>query len=209
MHGQTLPRPSFGYTDGRFFALQHQRAYPDVLSASHPYYVNDGFIGGRVCGLDVSFYSDWYGHRLQLSGKGQVPWPTERPGTGSFGLELMVHQPDPDHLTIDGTPWGTGTLPIDLDVSPDHLRGRVGQRVFDLVARGDDLVGRMMQHDQATELDTDYVIIGRQTLRGMSPSDEALLLITMLTCNVGVERGGEQVRGFALVPYGDSAAISN
>jgi hypothetical protein len=36
------------------------------------------------------------------------------------------------------------------------------------------------------------------------PSDEALVLISMLSCNSGVEHEQKDVRGFALVPYAEA-----
>jgi hypothetical protein len=50
-------------------------------------------------------------------------------------------------------------------------------------------------------LDEPFAIVGRHVLRTMVPSDEALLLITMLSGNTGVEHESKNVRGFALVPY--------
>jgi hypothetical protein len=49
------------------------------------------------------------------------------------------------------------------------------------------------------------VVLGRHVLATMVPSDAALLLISMQSCNTGVEHESREVRGFALVPYHDGA----
>jgi hypothetical protein len=34
-------------TDGNLFAVEHERAYPDVFTSDRPFYINDGELGGR------------------------------------------------------------------------------------------------------------------------------------------------------------------
>jgi len=64
VRGKRVERPSFGYTDGDLFAVEHRRAYPDVFSMDRPFYVDDGEVGGRACGLDLQFFSEWYGKKM-------------------------------------------------------------------------------------------------------------------------------------------------
>ena len=49
---------------------------------------------GRVCGVDVAFDAVWYGARLMLEGRGEVPWKQDFTHTeGLFKLAFDEHQP--------------------------------------------------------------------------------------------------------------------
>ena len=198
--GKRVERPSFGYTDNDLFAVNHERAYPNVFEAARSLWIDDGVLEGRACNLSVLFYSEWYGPRLTLLGRAQVPWsPTIGTSEGA-GLSLWIKELGPGHRRITGSPTGAYTFPIDLDVSADRIVGEVGRRKIDLTAGPNHfLVGRMIQHD-TPYIDEPFVVYGREMLRSMVPADEALILVMMLTCNGTIAYDGRWVRGFSLVP---------
>src|SRR5690242_21353090 len=74
VHGQTVARPSLGYTDHRYFAVEHKGAYPDVRGPSSGLWSYGGRIDGQVCGANVDFESDYYGHRLDVNGFISPSW---------------------------------------------------------------------------------------------------------------------------------------
>jgi hypothetical protein len=199
VHGQRVPRPDFGYTDGDLFALTHHAAYPGVLGIDGSFYVDDGYLDGRVCGLEVQFSSEWYGARMMLSGKGgpPMPWLTADQ-RGGFRVWLMVHDEGGGHRRISGSTLSFAPFIIDIEVSADRLVAQIDTRKIDLVADGAYLVGRITQPER--RIDDAFAIYGRQMLRTMSPADEAILLLAMITCNGTLKLAdGKVVRGFSLV----------
>jgi hypothetical protein len=217
--GQRRERPSFGYTDGRYYAIQHNRAYPDVLDAAHHVNRDDGMITGRACGNALFFYSDWYGAQLTLDGEASIPWQTSAaPGEEKFQGTVQVQQLEPGHRLFTGHgifKWGqkryVGLYPIDLDVGPNGLRGALGDRTFDLKRVNDRLVGWVTQRPVATvgEFQGPFVIIGPDAFQTMDPSSQAVILLTMLSCNTKVEHEGKFLRGFSLVPYTDKPDLAS
>lgn len=215
VHGARIERPSVGYSDGNLFAIDHLRAYPDVLDPKRTGHVDDGVIQGRACNLELQFYADWWGPRVTLQGRAQVPWNTQFPASDGVGLTLTMQELGPGHRRITGTPTGNYEFPIDIDVSPERLVARVGQRWLDLKADEDHfLVGTMKHRDSPRDLsqlaesqrDATFVVYGRELLRTMVPADEALILLFMLSCNGSIEYHGKMERGFSLVPIRDAGS---
>ena len=218
IHGKRVERPSFGYTDSTFFAVQHHRAYPGVLASDRPYHVNDGELSGNACSLDVQFFSDWYGNMMTLIGGGQThqPWLISN-GRGGFGVTLAVDDYGHGHVRIRGSTRSQSPFPIDIDVSAEKLVAQIGARHVEATAAGHYLVGRMVQHYSMASLDVPFVLYGREMLRTMVPADETVILLTMLTCNSTIEYDGHFERGFSLVagavragvapPFGDEARV--
>ncbi len=199
VHGKHVERPSFGYTDGDLFAVEHHRAYPDVFSNDRPFYIDDGQLGGRACGLELQFFSEWYGKLITLYGRGRVPLPWQTPDVrGGFRVTLAIDELGGGHRRIRGSNDTFMIFPIDIDVSPERLVAQIGYRKVDLHAEGHYLVGSIVQHD-TTFIEAPFVIYGREMLRTMAPADEALILLLMITCNGSIEHGGRAERGFSLV----------
>lgn len=211
VRGKRVTRPSFGYTDGELFAVEHRRAYPDVFGSRRPRYVDDGELVGRACGLELQFFSEWYGHMMTLYGRGTAPLPWLTPDArGGVAVTLTIDELGPGHVRIRGSTQGFAAFPVELDVSADRLVAQIGTRHVDLhAADGHWLVGRLVQHDVASSIEAPFVIYGREMLRTMVPADEALILLMMITCNATIEYGGQQLRGFSLVssPLATGAAI--
>jgi hypothetical protein len=198
--GKRVARPTVAYDNGQTFHLEHRRAFPGVFDPARGRDVDDGSLRGRVCGVDVAFDAMWYGARLMLEGRGEVPWQQDFTHTeGLFKLTFDVVELGPGHRHITGSLSG-GPSSIDLDVSPERLVGQIGLRHFSLAADGGYLVGRYERHgDVARPVDEPYAIWGREALGTMVPADEALLLVMMLTCDGTLDLDGNKVRGFTLV----------
>ncbi|HEY2748756.1 MAG TPA: hypothetical protein VGL86_29250 [Polyangia bacterium] len=203
--GARVARPSVAYDNGTSFHLEHNRAYPGVFDPRRPQDVSDGTIEGRICGIDLRFDASWYGSRLMVQGRGDVPWLKDYTRTeGDFRLDLDVNELGPSHHRIRGSaPPARGGMSteLDIDVSPLALVAHIGQREFELTASGEYLVGRYKRHgDVRVPFDVPYAIYGRQVLASMVPADQALLLTLMLSCNgPAIEHDGKMVRGFSMV----------
>jgi hypothetical protein len=196
--GKRMERPTVGYDNGQTFHLEHRHAFPGVFDPARGHDVDDGTLRGRVCGVDVAFDAVWYGDRLTLEGRGEVPWKQDFTHTeGLFKLELNITEVGSGHRRIVGrTPGGI----LDLDVSPERLVGQVGLRHFTLAADGGYLIGRYERHGDVTRpIDEQFAIWGRDALATMVPADEALLLVMMLTCDGSITLDGQKIRGFTLV----------
>ena len=203
--GKRVQRPSVAYDNGSNFHLEHNRAYPGVFDPRRPQNVDDGTLEGHICAVDMHFDASWYGARLMVQGRGDVPWLKDFTRTeGDFRLDLEVQEVGPRHRRIRGrTPGGDTRISteLDIDVSPQQLVGHVGMREFALTANDEFLFGRYKRHgDVPAAIDVPYAIYGRQALASMVPADQALLLVLMLTCNgPALERDGKMVRGFSIV----------
>lgn len=205
--GRRVERPSLGYSDGFRFAIQHTRAFPDVLSGQHDTNVEDGRIEGRVCGVDVDFDAAWHGSRVELTGRVDVAWHREFTETeGLLGLSIDIKEPTIGRRQMVGRLLGKMLFEVEVDASPERLTARINRRIFSLVADGNFLVGRMHDFRSLHEgepprpIDLPFSIYGRQALATMLPADEAVVLFFMLSCNgVTIEHNGEVVNGFSLV----------
>jgi hypothetical protein len=202
--GKRVERPSVAYDNGAAFHLEHNRAYPGVFDPRRPQDIDDGVLEGRICGVSMHFDATWYGARLMVQGRGDVPWVKDFTHTeGEFRLDLNVHELGPRHRQIRGRAPGAavGSSEIDIDVSAERLAARIGTREFELTASNEYLIGHYKRHgDVLVPIDVPYAIYGRQALASMVPADQALLLVMMLTCNgPAVEHDGKLVRGFSMV----------
>jgi len=205
LDGKRVERPSVGYDNGVNFHLEHNRAYPGVFDPRRPQDIDDGTLEGRICGVDMHFDASWYGARLMVQGRGDVPWLKDvTRSEGEFRLDLAVSELEPGHRRIRGVAPGAGrksATELDIDVSAHRLSGRVGTREFVLTADGEYLFGRYQRHgDVPVPIDVPYTIYGRQVLASMVPADQALLLVIMLTCDgPAIEHEGKLIRGFSMV----------
>jgi hypothetical protein len=200
--GKKVERPTLGYTDNHHYAITHRRAFPDVLAPGRALAVDDGRIVGRACGLELDFDVAWYGSRVSLLGRFDVPWIKEFTMTeGLLQVALDVTQPEAGRRRMSATK----PFRIDIDASPERLVADIATRHYELAADGSYLVGHMSgdvwRNGRVEHVDEPLVLYGRQALANMQPADEALVLLTMLSCGgVSLDRDGTRVRGFSLVP---------
>lgn len=203
--GKHVERPSVAYDNGTNFHLEHTRAYPGVFDEKRPQAVDDGTLEGNICGVDVHFDASWYGARLMVQGRGDVPWLKDFTRTeGDFRLDLEVKELGPGHRRIRGRVPGGGNLfstELDIEVSPEQLTAHIGMREFTLTANEEYLFGHYKRHgDVPKAIDVPFAIYGRRALASMVPADQALVLTLMLTCNgPAIEHDGKLVRGFSMV----------
>jgi hypothetical protein len=204
--GKRVERPTLGYTDGHQYKIEHRGAYPGVFAPGGAGSVDDGRVIGRACGMDLDFDANWYGSRVSLVGRFDVPWMKDFTRTeGLAQLDLDVTEPSTGRRYIVGkTQFSLG---FEIDVSAEHLVAQVGVLRYELVASGSDLVGHMtgevVRFGRPVHIDEPFVIEGRQPLATMGPADQALLLLAMLPCkDAVVDRGGHVTRGFSISPPG-------
>jgi hypothetical protein len=192
------------------YRITHERAFPGVFDRRRGLDVDDGTLSGRICNVDINFDASWYRARLHLDGHGEGAGQgtrTYHESEGDFRMSFEVTELGPGRRHITGRvpqdpklPPDPGMQALDLDVSPERLKGRIGMRQFDLAADGDYLAGRYERHGDVTRaFDDEYVIYGRAQLGQMVPADEALVLLLMMTCPSTIEYEGKMVRGFSLV----------
>jgi hypothetical protein len=70
---------------------------------------------------------------------------------------------------------------IDLKITHERVSGKVGSRVYDLPARGDEYVGTL----QIEETQMPFAIQGKKQLWSMSPAALGAILPLLLTCSTG------------------------
>ncbi|HEY2748757.1 MAG TPA: hypothetical protein VGL86_29255 [Polyangia bacterium] len=199
-----VERSTLHYTDGAAFDLQHQNAFPRMFGSLRPHEISDGSLTGHVCGVGVQLDARWLDETLTLSGFGDIQWQVSPHNEGPMSLTLGVHELAPGRREISGK-FGGHVYPdaaspiVDLDVSADHLEGRVQDRRFSLTAHGDYLVGRVRQSDGASQTDTPFAIYGRSVLSTMAPADEGFALVALLACSgLTIDFEDAEVPGFAL-----------
>src|SRR5262245_23200425 len=66
--GRRIVRPTFGYSDHRYYAVAHSRAYPIHVGPSDGVWSYAGYVSGTVCGADVRLDGELYGRLLDVSG---------------------------------------------------------------------------------------------------------------------------------------------
>ncbi|HEX8954147.1 MAG TPA: hypothetical protein VF945_19965, partial [Polyangia bacterium] len=120
--GRRVARPTVAYDNGETFRLEHRRAFPGVFDPARGRDIDDGTLRGRVCGVDLAFDAIWFGARLTLDGRGEVPWRQDFTHTeGLFKLDLTITEREPGHRRIVGSmPGGGASAAIDLDVSAER-----------------------------------------------------------------------------------------
>ena len=105
--GKRVARPTVAYDNAQTFHLEHRRAFPGVFDAARGRDVDDGSLRGRVCGVDLAFDAVWSGARLELEGRGEVPWKQDFTHTeGLFKLAFDITELGPGHRQIRGSMSG-------------------------------------------------------------------------------------------------------
>jgi hypothetical protein len=195
VRGQRIARPSFGYTDGRYFAFNHRRAHPAPLDPERERTIDDGSIEGRACGLDLLFYPSWIDHLVRMQGWARIAEDTTTSSRSAIAINVAIDVAADGTRRINGTTDMKTTFPVDLALGERFLRGQIGGQRFDLALANDALVGTM----QLGGVPLPFAITHQAALRTMPPADQALLLVTMMTCTgARVTVGDEKVIGFAL-----------
>jgi hypothetical protein len=227
VRGEWKPRVRLGYTDNRYFAVTHDRAWPESRGASSGLRVYGGRLSGFVCGTDVWFESDYRGNRLQLlgyvepidnSGATQTrPLPAhlevrdaggERRIIGGVGAEIdmfvgMTGEKAADKYTTSDWDLGENGSPL---ISADHSI----EIAFNTSGLRGKVAGRRFElhADGSDNLSGTMFAHGDQfpfVLRGvgelwsMPVADQAAILPIMLSCNYGPD-GPEGVQTLAGTP---------
>jgi hypothetical protein len=200
--GKRVERPTLRYTDAHQYTIEHRGAWPGIFTPGGAGTIDDGRLTGRACGMELDFDASWYGSRVSLVGRFDVPWLKNFTRTeGLAQLDLDITQSAPRRRYIVGkTQYNTG---FEIDVGADQLVAQVGVLRYELVAAGSDLVGRVtgevVRFGRPVQIDEPFVIEGREPLAAMGPADQAVMLLAMLPCKEAqVDRGGHLTRGFSI-----------
>jgi hypothetical protein len=144
-----------------------------VAFTGEPYEMRDSGdrIDGKVCGIDIEYtVQERPDGTLALSGFIDARRPAY--------IELRQRNGQREISGSLGEEPATGA--VDLQLSADRLRGRVGLRNFELSARDDQLVGQVRV--AGTERPSDATVLGRSVLQSMPAADQAALLPPLLSC---------------------------
>ena len=167
---------------------------PTQHFTGQPYNVSDEGhrVSGSVCGVNVDYSVAKSGDSTVLNGF---------MGTGRTVYVEVAPTATGRHIT--GTLGAhTGTGEIDLYVDGNSIKGRAGQRKFDLHGDGDAFSGPM------TALNTvgwvPAVVNGRGELANMPSSDMGAILPPLLNCSAPIGRVGA-VRSGMMVSIGGPA----
>jgi hypothetical protein len=174
---------TLGYSDGRYFTVKHELPATAVVAPSGGAHAYAGRVVGEVCGIDVDFYSEYWGRRLDVSGFTQLD---TRYGvsSGSSSVRFDVRDGTKGREIFGGRAGSNVPLyPIELYLKPDSLVGTVGLRHYDLArGDGDELRGTVRTPTFFGEKTLPFVIKGAQELWQMPASDQAVLVPLMLSC---------------------------
>ncbi|HEX4462881.1 MAG TPA: hypothetical protein VIA18_33135 [Polyangia bacterium] len=174
---------TLGYSDGRYFTVKHELPATAVVAPTGGAHAYAGRVVGEVCGVDVDFYSEYWGRRLDVSGFTQLDArysASTRASSvrfdvrdGAKGREIFGSRGDSN----------VPLYPIELYLKPDSLVGTVGLRHYDLArGDGDELRGTVRTPTYFGEQTLPFVIKGAQELWQMPASDQAVLVPLMLSC---------------------------
>jgi hypothetical protein len=186
-HGGTHEK-MLGYTDHNLFVLEHHDP------------AHGGRIVGTVCGVDVQLdarlrndgvrlvgnASDRHGNAEGMHRAAMGAWDPSSPTWLPMTLEVRDRAADAERVitgTVGESEFTAGaTTPqhgVDLALSRERVRGRVGSRTFDLLVRGDDYVGKMRiwNHEMP------FVVRGASSMWAMPAAAQAAVLPLALTCS--------------------------
>jgi hypothetical protein len=134
----------------------------------HQYFAieqSGGHISGKVCSVGVDFTAQARPDGVALQGNAEQRVP----------MSLEVHD------TAGGAERALTGPNIDLKLTHERVSGKVGSRVYDLPARGDEYVGTL----QIDETQIPFAIRGKKQLWSMSATAQATILPLLLTCSTG------------------------
>jgi hypothetical protein len=180
------PAASLGYSDGKYFSVRHSLPDSSATAPTGAWHADAGRILGNVCGVDVDFQGEYWGHRLDVSGFTAL---SPRLGLSTNAHPMRFDVRDGKHgRQIFGTlPDNKGLTPIEIYLTPDSLVGTIGLRHYALT-RGDDdeLRGTLRTATFMGDRTMPFVIRGAQELWQMPASDQAVLVPLMLSCLQGM-----------------------
>jgi hypothetical protein len=193
-------RIELGYTDRRYFAVQHTEAWPTHEERARRTRAYSATLSGQVCGVDVNYNASGQGTLLRMNGflspdpQGGPPvlWAsylqvTETAlGLADSGrrIEGGVASTGASVAKGIGAEAASPVHRVNFWLSRDRLRGQIGMRLFDLVASGDDYTGTvqfprgLLRPDQPVT----FIIHGREALWRLPTAAQTVILPIMLTC---------------------------
>jgi hypothetical protein len=92
-------RVTLGYTDQRFFAITHYDAIQE-RSASTGWKEYAGRLAGRACGVDVTFFGEYHGSTLQLTGFVKPMDPSKGVVISGVGMAGSTGADKPSYLEV-------------------------------------------------------------------------------------------------------------
>ncbi len=142
----------------------------------YPYDVHDegNRVSGLVCGLNVDYSVEQRGNGARVSGFG---------GRSQF---IEVRDDNGARHVTGSLGAGPDRGELDLTIAPDGVKGRVGIRDVDLVARGDTYQGRYTVRNQPGS--APMTIDGRSELLKLPAADLGALVPGMFLCEGPVGR---------------------
>ncbi len=171
--GKEVPRLELELT-GDPYHLFHKGAHPQPRGPSGGLRDDGGEISGRVCGMFAEFDVKHAGDRVELVGAfdgGEASHLEVRDANGAREIGGQL-----------------GNAAVDLKLTGTALTGHVGLRVYALEQDGDRLAGHVRLQKQVPGEEGpaigDVELAGRDALWAMPPADQALVLASVLTCQM-------------------------
>lgn len=188
--GQSVPRPTLGYSDHQLYVIEHHDAYPRPIAPGEGKWTYGGSLVGTVCGVDVVLFADYCGKYLSVDGYYHAPFAL---GKAEQAVRYAVSdQADGRHIE--------GVNGVELVLSPQAIDGTfvraIGVRTLHLRARGDDsLYGTFAIFGW----EFPFLVRGAHLLWSMPAEDQAAILPLMLTCPSALpDDHGGRIAGFDL-----------
>jgi hypothetical protein len=207
--GKTVPRQTLGYTDHRFFAVEHRNAYPEVRGPSSGLRSYGGRIAGRVCAVDVDVHSQYRGQSLEVSGFVLSAQPKGFPPARTMAIHVDVRD-HADGRVIRGS-VGDRVFPIELRMQPQAIVGVIGPRHFQLdqpAPDEDELRGTVRLPTWWGDAELPFVVRGVRELWAMPAADQAVLMPLMMSCLQGMGGPAHQWDPVLGVDFSDRATAS-
>ncbi len=190
VNGQRVARPTFGYTDGYYYAITHYRAYPECRGASSGLHAYGGRIAGYACGADFTYETGYYGRELRLTGFVQPQYQA----VGHENIQLPAHIEIRDR---DGRRYVQGSIGddfgtnfvahdrsakvIEYTLGADGLHGQIASRFFDLAVVDPDTLAGTMRISTGETLP--FELRGLGAMWSMPAADQAAIIPYMLSCS--------------------------
>jgi hypothetical protein len=183
--GRTVPRPTFGYTDHRFFSVKHENAYPEVRGPSGGLHSYGGRLSGRVCSVDLTLESEYWGRRLDISGFATSALPGRR---SQLPVRFDVRDGRQGRVILGSI--GDHVNPVEIHLTRDAIHADIGWRRYtldQLDVANDELRGTVhMVSWYGQDIDEPFVVRGMSRLWAMPAADQAAVLPFMMSCLSGM-----------------------
>ncbi|HEY1585861.1 MAG TPA: hypothetical protein VGH63_09260 [Polyangia bacterium] len=190
VNGHRLARPTFGYSDGYYYGIKHDLAFPEQRGASSGLYSYGGRVAGYACGAEFTYESEYHGRELRITGFVQPQYQSA--GHESIQLPAHIQVTDRDgHRHMEGSigdDFGTNfvahdrsTKVIDFSMGADGLRGQISSRFFELSRVDADTLAGTMRISTGENLP--FELRGLTSVWAMPPADQAAIIPFMLSCS--------------------------